>query len=326
MPSDPQPAKAELRAAMLARRNALSPEEIREGSAAIARRVTALPLFAAAGTLCSFMAFGSEVHTAEIIHTALDEGKRVALPRTLMDEHRLVLHRIDNLERLRPGPYGILEPAPDAPVVDPAEVELFIVPGAVFDPAGNRIGYGAGFYDRLLAASDGGRMAVAFAFQVVPRVPAGEHDRPMNLIVTEQGVIDCARGWRSTDRLRLRNMHFYGHHGAFPQEREHGIRFAVDVDLRIDLQLPGMTDNLATTVDYPAIYRLIQRLQSARQFVLFEAMAEQIAGAILDEFPAVLEVTVVARKFNPAVDGPMDAFEVEITRSRPEWMKRCQGS
>jgi 5-formyltetrahydrofolate cyclo-ligase len=321
MPADPQPAKANLRTTILAMRNELSPEEIRERSAEITRCVTALPIFAAAATVCSFMSFGSEVHTAEIIQAALDQGKQVALPRTLMSERRLVLHQIDGLDRLQPGPYGILEPAPDAPVVDPAEVELFIVPGAVFDPAGNRIGYGAGFYDMLLVGSDGWRVAVAFAFQVVPHVPVDERDMPMDLIVTEQGILDCARGQQSTDHLRLLNMNFYGHHGAFPQEREHGIRFAVDVDLRIDLQLPGLTDNLATTVNYPAVYRLIQHLQSARQFTLFEAMAEHIADAILEEFPAVLEVTVVARKFNPPVGGPMDAFEVEMTRSRPAWMK-----
>jgi len=319
--SNSLPTKVDLRAAILAQRNELSPADINEHSAVIARRVTALPIFTAARTICSFMAFGSEVRTAEIIHAALDAGKRLALPRALMDERRLVLHRIDDPDRLRPGPYGILEPAPDATIIDPAEVELFIVPGAVFDSTGNRIGYGAGFYDMLLVSSDGWRVAVAFALQVVPHVPADEHDMPMDLIVTEQGIIDCARGQQSTDHLRLRNMNFYGHHGAFPQEREHGIRFAVDVDLRIDLQLPGLTDNLATTVNYPAVYRLIQRIQSGRQFTLFEAMAEHIADALLDEFPAVQEVTVIARKFNPPVGGPMDAFEVEMTRARPEWKK-----
>jgi len=317
----PPPAKADLRAAILAQRNELSPDDLYERSAVIARLVAELPIFSDAETICSFMAFGSEVRTAEIIRAALERGRRLALPRALMDERRLVLHQIEDLDRLRTGPFGILEPDPDAPIVDPAEVELFIVPGAVFDPTGNRIGYGAGFYDMMLVASDGWRVAVAFALQVAPRVPADEHDVPMDLIVTEQGVIDCARGQRGADHLRLRNMNFYGHHGAFPQEREHGIRFAVDVDLRIDLQLPGLTDNLATTVNYPAVYRLIQRIQSARQFTLFEAMAEHIADALLEEFPAVREVTVVARKFNPPVGGPMDAFEVEMTRSRPTWMK-----
>ncbi|MHB0938239.1 MAG: 5-formyltetrahydrofolate cyclo-ligase [Armatimonadota bacterium] len=321
MPLDPQSAKAEIRAAMLERRNALPPETIAEHSAVIARRVTELPIFAAAKTVCSFLSFGSEVRTADIICAALDAGKRVALPRTVKEERRLVLHQVDSLDHLQPGPYGILEPAPDAPVVDPAEVEFFIVPGAAFDSTGGRIGYGAGYYDELLVMSEGWRVAVAFAFQIAPRVPVVVHDEPMDLIVTECGIIDCARGQQRADHLRLRNMNFYGHHGAFPQEREHGIRFAVDVDLRLDLQWPGLTDDLATTVNYPVVYRLIQRLQSDRQFTLFEAMAEHIADALLEEFPVVLEVTVVARKFNPPVGGPMDAFEVEITRSRPAWME-----
>ena len=321
MPVDPQSAKTELRAAILARRNALPPETIEEHSAAIARRVTALPIFAAAETVCSFLSFGSEVRTAGIIQAAFDAGKRVALPRTVKAERRLVLHQVESLDRLVPGPYGILEPASDAPVVDPAEVEFFIVPGVAFDSTGGRIGYGAGYYDELLVMSEGWRVAVAFAFQIAPHVPVVQHDEPMDLIATECGIIDCARGQQRTDHLRLRNMNFYGHHGAFPQEREHGIRFAVDVDLRLDLQWPGLTDDLATTVNYPVVYRLIQRLQSDRQFTLFEAMAEHIADTLLEEFPIVLEVTVVARKFNPPVGGPMDAFEVEITRSRPAWME-----
>jgi len=321
MPFDPQSAKAELRTAMLARRNALPPETIAEQSAVIARRVTELPIFTAANTVCSFLSFGSEVRTTDIICAALDAGKRVALPRTVKEEHRLALHRIDDLKLLLPGPYGILEPVSEAPVVDPAEVEFFIVPGAAFDPTGGRIGYGAGYYDSLLTMSEGWRVAVAFAFQVAPHIPVAEHDEPMDLIATECGIIDCARGQQRCDHLRLRNMNFYGHHGAFPQEREHGIRFAVDIDLRLDLQWPGLTDDLSTTVNYPVVYRMIQRLQSDRQFTLFEAMAEHIADALLEEFPIVLEVTVVARKFNPPVGGPMDAFEVEITRSRPAWME-----
>ncbi len=313
---DLQPRKASLRAEILARRNALSAEEVQAHSSKIAGVLCALPGYNAASTISCYCAFGNEVQTADLIRHALAQGKRVALPRTQRNTRRVTLHLISDLDQLLPGPFGIPEPLADAPLLHPAEVEVFIVPGSVFDAAGNRIGYGAGYYDTLLAESTGWRIAPCYTFQVAAQVPAGKHDMPMDLLVTESGVVDCRRAHQAGDHLRLRNMIFYGHHGAFPQEREQGIRLAIDVDMRLDLQVPGLTDNLSTTVNYPAVYRLIQQLQSEREFALFEALAEHIALAILREFSLVAEVTIAARKFNPPIGGLMDAFEVEITRTR----------
>ncbi|MHB9134144.1 MAG: 5-formyltetrahydrofolate cyclo-ligase [Armatimonadota bacterium] len=319
MPVDLRPIKAELRKEILRKRDELSPDEVTLRGTNIAQAVCALPIFSTADTICSYVATAKEVQTVEIIRAALTAGKRVALPRTVMSGRELVLHQVSDLDHLIPGPYDILEPSPEAPVIDPAQVELFLIPGSVFDPAGNRLGYGAGFYDSLLVLSEGWRVALAYAFQVQPHVPYAEHDMPMDLIVTEYGPIDCEQGQLADDHLRLRNMTFYGHHGAFPQEREQGIRLAVDLDLRLDLQVPGRTDDLSTTVNYPAVYRLINHIQSNREFALFEALADEIALAVLQEFSSVAAVTVTARKFHPPVGGLMDAFEVEITRSRPAW-------
>jgi len=321
MPVDLRPTKAVLRERHRDQRNALTPAEVHEKSAAITRFVTALPIFMSAATVCAYMAFGNEAATIPLIEAALARGARVALPRTLRGERQLLLHAVNDLMQLVPGPYGILEPPASAPLVDPADVELFLVPGTVFDTAGNRIGYGAGYYDSLLVMSQGWRVGLAYAMQLAPHVPTAEHDMPMDLIATEVGLIDCARGQQASDRLRLRNMLFHGHHGAFPEERAQGIRLAVDLDLRLDLQLPGLTDDLTTTVDYPAVYRLIDRVQSEREFSLFEALVEQMALAVLQEFPIVAKVTIAARKFHPPIGGLMDSFEVEISRSRPLWMR-----
>ncbi|MHB9026235.1 MAG: 5-formyltetrahydrofolate cyclo-ligase [Armatimonadota bacterium] len=315
-----KPLKAEMRAAMRARREQLLPEAARDASARISAVACELPLFQAATVICTYCSANNEVGTDAIMHAALQQGKRVALPRTIKKEHRLALHEVADLNGLIPGPYGIREPAPDLPEIDPAEVELFFVPGLAFDAAGNRLGYGAGYYDTLLVMSEGWRVALAYGFQLAPRVPAAEHDMPMDLVVTELGTVDCGQGQLATDHLRLRNMIFYGHHGAFPQERAQGIRLAMDVDMRLDLQVPGLTDDLVTTVNYPEVYGLIDRIQSEREFSLFEAMAEQVAGAILAQFPTVAEVTVTARKFHPPVGGLLDDFEVEVTRTRPAWM------
>lgn len=322
MPIDLRPLKSTLRAEIMATRNALAAEEIDQRSTAIVRTITALPIFAGAETISCYHAFGSEVRTEELLRHALAAGKHVALPRIVPRERRLTLHLIMELEQLVAGPFDLREPAPDAPEIHPADVELFVVPGSVFDAAGNRIGYGAGYYDSLLVESEGWRVAPCYLFQLTAHVPAAEHDMPMDLIVTEAGVVDCLRGQMAGDHLRLRNMIFYGHHGAFPHEQEQGIRLAVDVDMRLDLQAAGITDHLATSVNYPLVYRLIQRIQSERAFTLFEALADHIATAILREFASVVEATVTARKFNPPIGGLMDAFEVVVTRSRSVWMRR----
>lgn len=321
MPVNLRALKADLRAAMLARREALSFADAYAHSAVIADTVLSLPIYTDAQTVAGYMSIGKEVQTDALLHAALAAGKRVVLPRTVLSERRLALHAVTDFAALLPGPFGIREPSPATPEVSPTEVELFLVPGSVFDSAGNRIGYGKGLYDSLLVMSEGWRVGLAYAVQLAPRVPTAEHDMPMDLIVSDRGILDCGKGQLAGDHLRLRNMVFYGHHGAFPQEREQGIRLAMDLDMRLDLQLPGCTDELATTVNYPAVYTLIQQIQSGRQFALFETMVEHIAAAILQHFPPVAEVTVTARKFNPPVGGLLDAFEVEIVRSRPSWMR-----
>ena len=88
--------------------------------------------------------------------------------------------------------FGAMEPA-DGRVLDPSEVDLVIVPGVAFDRSGNRLGFGAGYYDRFLPRTAEGTpaVAIAFALQVVPEVPTGAMDRRVDAIVTEAEVIRC---------------------------------------------------------------------------------------------------------------------------------------
>jgi 5-formyltetrahydrofolate cyclo-ligase len=90
--------------------------------------------------------------------------------------------------------FGAMEPI-GGRLLDPAELDLVIVPGVAFDRSGNRVGYGAGYYDRFLRRTRPGvpAVAVAFAVQVVPEVPAGGTDRRVDAIVTETEVIRCRR-------------------------------------------------------------------------------------------------------------------------------------
>jgi dihydroneopterin aldolase len=115
------------------------------------------------------------------------------------------------------------------------------------------------------------------------------------------------------DRIRLINLHFYGHHGVDAAERDLGGRFSFDIELVADLSRAGQTDDLNDTVDYKAVYDLVARVQR-RGFHLLEALALNIANEILESF-AVQEVTVRARKQSVPLGGLIDHAEVEVTRT-----------
>jgi 5-formyltetrahydrofolate cyclo-ligase len=182
--------KDTIRKQVLEARLKLSAEERRIGSAEIEARLFGLPEFRAAKTVMFFASFRSEVDTHHMIRRALAEGKRVVLPK--VKEKDLELFEISDFDRdVRPGSWGI--PEPDGPGGRPADLNgigLIVVPGAAFDERGNRIGYGAGFYDKLLAGYHGTTVAVAFDLQIVPGVPIGRHDVPVKKIVTEKRVIN----------------------------------------------------------------------------------------------------------------------------------------
>lgn len=185
--------KRALRNEILTRRLMLSREANAEYSRRIAEHVAGMTAFIDSSTIMAYWPFRNEVDTSLLVRTALASGKRVVLPRTIKQERRLAPHIISDVERdLRPGAYGIMEPLPDLPEAKPEEIGLVIVPGLVFDRAGNRIGYGGGYYDRFLPQlTRAAKVAVAFSLQIVPRVPFDERDRPVDYVVTEDEVIDC---------------------------------------------------------------------------------------------------------------------------------------
>lgn len=117
------------------------------------------------------------------------------------------------------------------------------------------------------------------------------------------------------DRVSLSNMVFYAYHGAFDSERELGQRFEVDVDIRTDVRRAGQSDDLDLALNYVHVYTIVKDVVEERTYNLLEAMAERIAGEILDAFD-VVDVTVRVRKPDAPVGGIVDYAEVEITRSR----------
>ena len=111
-------------------------------------------------------------------------------------------------------------------------------------------------------------------------------------------------------------MTFYGHHGVEASERELGGRFAVDVELHLDLAPAGASDDLSKTVDYKAVYELVREVEGARRYALVEALAHNVAEQIIARF-AVDEVVVRVRKQSVPLGGLIDYTEAEIRRSKP---------
>jgi 5-formyltetrahydrofolate cyclo-ligase len=185
--------KRALRARILAARDAWPLTARREADHLISMHVASLESFQRARTLLITLNFGSEVSTLEIGAAALATGRRLLVPRVNAATKMLDLFRISDLARdVEAGAWGIPEPAPSrcAPA-SPEEIDWVLVPGIAFDPHGGRLGYGGGYYDRLLPLLPAGaaRVAVAYALQVVERVPQGRHDLRVETLITEQGRV-----------------------------------------------------------------------------------------------------------------------------------------
>jgi dihydroneopterin aldolase len=120
-----------------------------------------------------------------------------------------------------------------------------------------------------------------------------------------------------SDEILLEGMRFYAYHGVNLEERALGQRFTVDVTLAVDLRRAGQCDNLADTVSYSAVYKVVRGIVEGEPRQLIEAVAEEIATTILAEFSLVARVTVTVRKPEVPMKGSMlDAAGVRITRSR----------
>ncbi|MGU3418221.1 5-formyltetrahydrofolate cyclo-ligase [Methylobacterium sp. D54C] len=184
--------KAELRAAALAARDALDPAARQAASTAIGDALLALPELAQARLVGAFWPIRSEVDPRPAAADLRARGQAVALPHVTPDG--LVFREWRAGDALVAGRFGLSEPDPSLPPVEP---DALIVPLAAFDRTGQRIGYGRGYYDgaiaRLSRTNPVLTVGIGFAAQEVARVPAEPHDRPLQFVITEVGVIRCDR-------------------------------------------------------------------------------------------------------------------------------------
>ncbi|MES2642405.1 MAG: 5-formyltetrahydrofolate cyclo-ligase [Myxococcota bacterium] len=174
-------AKGALRTRLRARRAAHDGD-----GAAIAAHLDALPAWRSARTVAGFSAVRGELAVTAALGTALARGVTIVLPRA-RDGH-LTFH-IWAGEPLVPGAFGIPEPDPGLPTLDPAAIDVLLVPGVAFTPGGARLGQGGGYYDRVLAGPHGLTIGVAWSFQVIEAVPVDPWDQPVAALVTEEGWV-----------------------------------------------------------------------------------------------------------------------------------------
>jgi 7,8-dihydroneopterin aldolase/epimerase/oxygenase len=118
-----------------------------------------------------------------------------------------------------------------------------------------------------------------------------------------------------SDRIILDGMTFQGTHGVYPEEQQTPQRFEVDVELALNLQPAGLSDDLAQTIDYGQVFETCRQIVESTRFDLIEALAEAIAHEVLAEF-AVAEVTIRVRKPQVQLGGTLRSAGVEIRRRR----------
>ena len=189
-------AKRELRARILRERDATPAEDRATASASITALLLAREDFASSKTVLLTLPFGSEWDTRALLRAALAGAKTVALPRVNLATGVLDICAITRLEHdAAPGYRGIPEPAAHCELLGVASIDWVLVPGVAFDRAGHRIGYGGGYYDRLLPLlrADAHRVAGAFELQLVDHVPAASHDVAVDAVVTEARSISIVR-------------------------------------------------------------------------------------------------------------------------------------
>jgi 5-formyltetrahydrofolate cyclo-ligase len=189
--------KQAIRQSIIALRDQMPPHERARYSRVITESICRLPAYQTAQTVLGYLNFGAEMAAEEWVRRALADGKRVLLPRVNRASRHLDLYQVRDLVRdVAPGLWGIREPVIErcAKEEGPGKVDFVLLPGVAFTRDGARLGYGGGFYDRLLPRLPDrpALVAGAFSLQVAAELPQETTDRKVEWLVTESETIHCA--------------------------------------------------------------------------------------------------------------------------------------
>jgi len=178
--------KKELRKRMLKLRDEQRPADRALWDDIIFSKLTGSSDYREAKVVFIFVSFRSEVDTHRIIRKALEDGKVVGVPKVLSKAEGMKAFRIESMQDLAEGYFGVLEPKKGSPEIPAADIDLIVIPGAAFDREGGRIGYGGGFYDKYISEAGRGirKVALAYRMQILDKVPMEENDMRVDAIIT----------------------------------------------------------------------------------------------------------------------------------------------
>lgn len=191
MPKDITQQKKELRRQVLSARRSLSDGERNRQSQAVLARLTDWDVYITANTVMLFLSMPDELATQAIIEDAWQRGKTVCVPRMEKEYGYMKAATIRSFADVSAGRMGIWEPrAETCAIVEPAVLDLIIVPGVAFDRTGGRCGMGAGYYDRFLPQASQAILAgAALSCQLVPQVPQTQEDYPLDYLITAEELL-----------------------------------------------------------------------------------------------------------------------------------------
>lgn len=178
-----QISKAKLRRTLLTKRQSMTVREWREKSDRLCTQLQSSTLFTQAKTILAYFSFRQEPDLSPLY---ADSKYNWGFPRCVGKS--LSWHIVTPHDTVNIGTYGITEPHPEAPTIDPAQVDLILVPSIACDYQGYRLGYGGGYYDRLLSLPQWHTkptMGIVFDFAYLPQLPIEPWDKPLQVVLTE---------------------------------------------------------------------------------------------------------------------------------------------
>ena len=173
--------KQALRAAMRQRKRAMTPMQMQTASRQLEALLYQHPLYRQAESVYGYLPCNQEVRLLPMLRRAMEEGKRVAVPKIFGSEMKFIW--LEDLEQVRPGFRGIPEPIRDGPEADDPHA-LVLLPGLAFDARGFRVGYGGGFYDRFLVREPNHpTLGLCYGFQLVDHIQEEAFDLPAQAVL-----------------------------------------------------------------------------------------------------------------------------------------------
>lgn len=180
--------KSNLRKKYLFQRQQLALKEVSSMSNIIYDKVINTQGYKGAKSIFTYVSVKNEVDTIFLILKALDDQKKVAVPK-VFNNGIMKFYNISSIEELKTSKFGLLEPSNTTNEAIPNETTLFLIPGVIFDYSCNRIGFGAGYYDQYLKRFPGSRtIGLAFEEQVLKSIPYNDYDVPMEYVITEKNM------------------------------------------------------------------------------------------------------------------------------------------